>query len=60
MGGGQEIEFVVSVESPAGGTHEARVRQHMLPAQLQQLAQHHPVTVKYDPDDPGTALLVNW
>jgi hypothetical protein len=60
VAGGRAVEFVVSIQGAGGDLHDARVRQHMTPAQLQGLSVGASITVKYDPDAPGTALIVGW
>lgn len=60
MSGGREVEFDVSVRPEAGDPHEALVRQHMTPASIQALSVGRSVTVKYDPDAPGAALIFDW
>jgi len=60
LGGGQRVELDVSVRPTAGGQYESHVRQHIAPAQLKRLAEGQHVTVKFDPDAPEAALLVDW
>jgi hypothetical protein len=60
MGGGQWVEFSVTI-SPAGGEpYQTTIGQSMLPAQLEGIAQGAAVTVKYDPDNPSKALIYGW
>ena len=60
VGGGQMVEFAVTI-SPAGGTpYQTTISQSMLPAQMEGIAQGAAITVKYDPDDPSKALIYGW
>lgn len=60
VGGGQWVEFSVTI-SPAGGEpYQTTIGQSMLPAQLEGIAQGAAVTVKYDPDNPSKALIYGW
>jgi hypothetical protein len=59
-GGGQWIEFSVTI-SPAGGEpYQTTIGQSMLPAMLEGIAEGAAITVKYDPDDPSKALIYGW
>ena len=60
LGGGTRTEIVVSIKDGGGELHDAHVRQHMTPAQLEGLAPGRPVTVRYDPGSPGVAVLTGW
>ena len=60
MGGGRKIEFDVTIRPAVGEAYETQISPHMLPVQLQRLSQGNSITVKYDPDDPGAALIVDW
>lgn len=60
FGGGQEVEFDVSIRPAAGEPYQTTVRQSMLPAQLEGLAEGAAITVKYDPDAPTMALIYGW
>lgn len=60
LGGGQAVDFVVSVETTDGERVDMQVHQHILAAQLDALRPGGAVTVKYDPSEPTTALLVGW
>jgi hypothetical protein len=60
LGGGMEFEFDLTVEPPAGGSHRTTIRQHMLPVQVQGLAEGGPLTVRYDPEEPDNAILTGW
>jgi len=60
VGGGQEIDFDITI-TPAGGTpYPATVRQHVLPAQLETLSPGQSVTARYDPENPTSAMLSSW
>ena len=60
MGGGQWVNFDVTI-SPAGGTpYQTTIGQSMLPAQLEGISQGAAITVKYDPNDPSKALIYGW
>jgi hypothetical protein len=60
MGGGQQVEFDVSIRPAAGDPYQTTIRQSMLPAQLEGLSEGHAITVKYDPDAPAMALMYGW
>jgi hypothetical protein len=60
MGGGQETDFDVTITPPGGQPYQTTIRQSMLPAQMEGLADGKDVTVKYDPDDPSQALIYGW
>jgi hypothetical protein len=60
MGGGQQTEVDVTIAPDAGSPYEATVTQSFLPAQLEGLGEGGAVTVKYDPDNPSTALIYGW
>jgi len=60
FGGGTPYAFDVTV-TPAGGTSYATtIQQSMLDAQLETLSEGQAVTVKYDPENPGAAVLHGW
>lgn len=59
-GGGQMIEFSVTISPTGGAPYQTTIGQSMLPAQLEGIAQGAAVTVKYDPDDPSKALIFGW
>jgi hypothetical protein len=58
--GAMEFEFDMTIELQSGASHRTKIVQQMLPAQVQGLADGGALTVKYDPDDPDNANLVNW
>src|SRR3954447_26510363 len=60
LGGGAAVDIVVSVEVRAGELVDMQVHQHMTPAQLEGLRAGGEVAVKYDPEAPTKALLVDW
>ena len=60
FGGGTPYAIDVTV-SPAGGApYATTIQQSMLPAQLETLSEGKDVTVKYDPENPGAAVLHSW
>ncbi len=60
FGGGQKVEFDVSIRPAAGEPYQTTINQSMLPAQMEGLAEGKPITVKYDPDAPQMALIYGW
>jgi len=60
MGGGQETQFDVSVKPAAGDPYQTTITQAMLPAQLEGISEGAAITVKYDPDNPTSALIYGW
>ena len=60
MGGGQQIEFDVSIKPEGGEAYQTTISQSMLPAQMEELAEGKTITVKYDADSPTSALIYGW
>lgn len=60
MGGGRKYEFDVSIRAASGELYQAQISQHMLPVQMEGLAEGQAITVHYDPDAPQMALIHNW
>ena len=60
ISGGQQTEFDVSVKPADGEPFQTTISQSMLPAQMEDLSEGKPITVKYDPDSPTSALLHSW
>jgi hypothetical protein len=60
FGGSEKIEFDVSIRPAAGDPYQTTIRQSMLPAQLERIAEGQAITVKYDPDAPAMALIYGW
>jgi hypothetical protein len=60
IGGGQQVEFDVSIRPSAGDPYQTTISQSMLPAQMEDLSEGKSITVKYDPDSPTTALIYGW
>jgi hypothetical protein len=60
MGGGQQVEFDVSIKPASGEPYQATVKQSMLPAQMEDLSEGQSITVKYDPEAPAMALIFGW
>ncbi len=60
FGGGQQVDFDVSIRPAGGEPYQTTVSQSMLPAQMEGLAEGQPITVKYDPDAPQMALIYGW
>ena len=42
------------------GPSQTTISQSMLPAQLEEIGEGAPITVKYDPDSPTSALIYGW
>ena len=59
-GGGQWVDFDVTISPSGGQPYDATINQSMLPAQLEGLREGAAITVKYDPDDPAKALIYGW
>jgi hypothetical protein len=60
MGGGQEVNFEVSIKPADGEPYQTTITQSMLPAQLEGIQEGSAITVKYDPDSPTSALIYGW
>lgn len=60
VGGGQQVEFDVSIRPADGDPYQTTISQSMLPAQLEGIAEGAAITVKYDPDSPTSALIYGW
>ena len=60
FGGGEQVEFDVSIRPAAGDPYQTTISQSMLPAQMEGLSEGAPITVKYDPDAPTMALIYGW
>src|SRR5215210_3497894 len=60
LGGGQQVDFDVSIRPADGDPYQTTISQSMLPAQLEGIAEGAPITVKYDPDAPTSALIYGW
>ena len=60
FGGGEQVDFDVSIRPAAGDPYQTTVSQSMLPAQMEGLSEGMPITVKYDPDAPTMALITSW
>jgi len=60
MGGGQQVEFRVTITPSGAEPYQATISQSMLPAQLEGIAEGAAITVKYDPDNPQMALIYGW
>ena len=60
LGGGQKVDFDVSIRPADGDPYQTTISQSMLPAQLEGIAEGAPITVKYDPDAPTSALIYGW
>jgi hypothetical protein len=60
MGGGQQVEFDVSIKPAAGDPYQTTIKQSMLPAQMEGISEGQSITVKYDPDSPTSALIYGW
>ena len=60
IGGGQQIEFDVSIRPAGGEPYQTTISQSMLPAQLEGISEGQAITVKYDPNAPAVALIYGW
>jgi hypothetical protein len=60
MGGGQQVEFDVSIKPEGAEPYQTTIKQSMLPAQLEDFSEGKSITVKYDPDSPTSALIYGW
>jgi hypothetical protein len=60
FGGGQKVDFDVSIRPAAGDPFQTTITQSMLPAQMEGISEGMPITVKYDPDAPAVALIYGW
>jgi hypothetical protein len=60
MGGGQQVEFDVTIAPNGGEPFQATISQSMLPAQLEGISEGGAITVKFDPDNPQMALIYGW
>ncbi len=60
MGGGQQVEFEVSIRPATGDPFQTQITQSMLPAQMEGISEGQAITVKYDPDAPQMALIFGW
>jgi hypothetical protein len=58
---GATMHAVAVTYRPEGGDPiETTIEQSLLPFQLEGLAEGKPVTVKFDPDMPSSAILYSW
>jgi hypothetical protein len=60
VGGGQMVDFDVSIRPASGEPYQTTISQSMLPAQLEGISEGAAITVKYDPDAPVMALIYGW
>jgi hypothetical protein len=60
LGGGREMAIDVTIEPAGQAPIETQVVQHILPAHIGRLVAGGAVTVRYDPNDPSAAILVDW
>jgi hypothetical protein len=60
VGGGEEVEFDVSIKPATGDPYQTTIKQSMLPAQMEGISEGQSITVKYDPDSPTSALIYGW
>ena len=60
FGGSPEIDFDLTITKPTGESYAATVRQGMNAAQVGDIQPGKPVTVKYDPDNPASAMIYGW
>jgi hypothetical protein len=50
----------VSIKPSSGDPYQTTIKQSMLPAQMEGIAEGQSITVKYDPDSPTSALIYGW
>lgn len=60
IGGGQWVEFDVSIKPADGDPFQTTIKQSMLPAQMEEISEGASITTKYDPDSPTSALIYGW
>jgi hypothetical protein len=60
VGGGQMVDFDVSIKPASGEPYQTTIQQSMLPAQLETISEGAAITVKYDPEAPVMALIYGW
>ena len=60
VGGGQEVEFDISIKPAEGDPYQTTIKQSMLPAQMEGISEGASITVKYDADSPTSALIYGW
>ena len=60
IGGGQQVEFDVSIKPDGADPYQTTIKQSMLPAQLEDFSDGKSITVKFDPDSPTSALIYGW
>jgi hypothetical protein len=60
MGGGQKQQVDVTIAPSGGPPYETTITQAFLPAQLDGLGPGGAIRVKYDPDNPASALIYGW
>ncbi len=60
FGGGTPYAIDVVVTPPGGSPYATTIQQSLLAAQLEGLSEGQAVTVKYDPENPGAAVLYSW
>ena len=60
FGGGQMVDFDVSIKPAGSEPYQTTIQQSMLPAQLEGISEGAAITVKYDPDAPVMALIYGW
>lgn len=60
FGGGTPYAIDVSVTPAGAAPYVTTIQQSLLAAQLEGLSEGQAVTVKYDPENPGAAVLYSW
>lgn len=60
VGGGQDVDFDVTITPAGGSPYQTTIRQSMLAAQLEGISEGAAITVRYDADDPSQALIYGW
>jgi hypothetical protein len=60
VSGATMYAVAVTIRPAGGDPYETTVDQSFLPFQLEGLSEGQAVTVKYDPDDPKSAVIHSW
>jgi hypothetical protein len=60
LGGGKKYQVDVTITPDGGAAYNTTITQSFLPAQLEGLSDGKAITVKYDPDNPSSALIYGW
>src|ERR1700754_2341956 len=60
FGGSPEIDFDVTITKPTGESYATTIRQGMAAGAESGIQPGKSVTVKYDPDNPASAMIYGW